>query len=72
MKAALSTVLIIAAAILVFPVQLYARNYNSFGPISVRNQNPVYLQNLGLTRGAEPLANGTLETRIDSGFTEHV
>ncbi len=70
MKFVLSTAAIIAVIILIFPAQLHARNYNSFGPISVRNQNPVYLQNLGLTpRRAEPLANGTLETRIDSAYS---
>lgn len=48
----------------------HARDYPSFGPISVRNQNPVYLQNLGLTpRRAEPLPQGTLETRVDSAYS---
>jgi len=52
------------------PGRVFARDYPSFGPISVRNQNPVYLQNLGLTpRRAEPLPHGTLETRIDSAYS---
>ncbi|HPQ82015.1 MAG TPA: DUF3187 family protein [bacterium] len=47
-----------------------ARSWQGFGPISVRTQNPVYLQTLGLTpQRAEVLAEGTIEIRLDSAYT---
>ncbi|MFA4874031.1 MAG: DUF3187 family protein [bacterium] len=59
-------------AILVFawPASSLARDYESFGPISARIQNPVYIQNLWLTaRRAEVLPEGTIEARIDSAYS---
>lgn len=48
----------------------FAKDYASFGPISIRNQNPVYLQNLGLTpRRAETLPEKMIEMRIDSAYS---
>ena len=47
-----------------------ARDWQGFGPISVRTQNPVYLQTLGLTpTRAEVLPEGTIEVRLDSAYT---
>lgn len=59
-------VFLLAAA----PQLAEARDWAGFGPISVRTQNPVYLQTLGLTPGrAEVLPEGTIEVRIDSAYT---
>lgn len=44
--------------------------YPSFGPISLREQNPVYMQNLGLTPAkAEVLPFGSVELRADSAYS---
>ena len=48
----------------------HAKDFGGFGPISVRNQNPVYLQSLGLKpRRAEVLPEGVIEGRIDSAYS---
>lgn len=48
----------------------HARSYEGFGPFTLRTQNPVYLQNLGLTpTRAENLPHGTIELRVDSAYT---
>lgn len=61
--------LIIAAAVSV-PAGALARDYPGFGPISLRTQNPVYLQSLGLSpMRAEVVPEGTLEARIDSAYS---
>lgn len=55
---------------LLFSNIAWAKDYDGLGPISVRNQNPVYLQNLGLTpTRAETLAHGTMEMRVDSAYS---
>lgn len=62
--------LIVAAVAASVPSWAEARDWHGFGPISVRTQNPVYLQNLGLTpQRAEVLPEGTIEARIDSAYT---
>ncbi len=69
MKFRLSNVVaIIAISLAAFSAD--AREYASFGPISARNQNPVYIQNLTLiARRAEVLPEGTMELRIDSAYS---
>lgn len=48
----------------------HAREYIGLGPISTRNQNPVYLQNLSLTpMRAETLPEGMIELRMDSAYS---
>jgi hypothetical protein len=66
--------LIIAAVSLTivaaFLPSAHAKTYESFGPFPIRNQNPVYLQNLGLAaKRAEVLPQGTLETRVDASYS---
>lgn len=47
-----------------------AREYSGLGPISLRNQNPVYLQFLSLTpQRAAVLPEGIIELRIDSAYS---
>jgi hypothetical protein len=47
-----------------------AKEYPAFGPLTVRNQNPIYLQTLGLTpKRATTLPLGTTEIRIDSAYS---
>lgn len=47
-----------------------ARQWEGFGPIASRNQNPVYLQTLSLMpQRAEVLPEGVLEARIDSAYS---
>jgi len=47
-----------------------AKTYPSFGPLTIRNQNPIYLQTLNLTpTDAHILPRGTLELRIDFGYS---
>lgn len=47
-----------------------ARDYNALGPITTRNQNPVYLQTLSLTpMRAYVLPEGTIEGRVDSAYS---
>jgi len=47
-----------------------AKTYSSFGPFTVRNQNPLYLQTLNLTpMRATVLPLHTLEFRIDSAYS---
>ncbi len=49
---------------------VFAREYDAFGPISLRTQNPVYLQSLGLTpTRAEVVPEGTFELRLDSAYS---
>lgn len=56
--------------LVLLPCRGLCLDYEGFGPISVRNQNPVYLQNLSLTpRRAETLPHGTLEMRVDSAYS---
>ncbi|MBT3181121.1 MAG: DUF3187 family protein [Deltaproteobacteria bacterium] len=65
-----SLLIVFILCFLAMPGSIFARQYESFGPISVRNQNPVYLQNLGLTpRKAAPLPHGTMEIRVDSAYS---
>lgn len=47
-----------------------AKTHPSFGPITIREQNPIYLQNLGLmpTR-ATVLPEGTIEARLDWAYS---
>ncbi|MFH1654283.1 MAG: DUF3187 family protein [Pseudomonadota bacterium] len=53
-----------------FSTPLYAKDYNHFGPIGVRIQNPLYLQNLGLTpRRAQTLKKRQLEVYGDSSYS---
>lgn len=47
-----------------------ARTHPSFGPITLREQNPIYLQNLGLTpTRARVLPEGSIETRLDWAYS---
>ncbi len=56
--------------IFVFTGRVSAKDFGGFGPISVRNQNPIYLQSLGLKpRRAEVLPEGVIEGRIDSAYS---
>ena len=61
----------LAAFILCLDATLaHARRYNSFGPITVRNQNPIYLQSLSLKpMRAEVLPRGVLQVRLDSPYS---
>ena len=48
----------------------YARRYDGFGPFTVRDQNPIYLQSLSLKpMRAEVLPQGVLQVRIDSAYS---
>ena len=67
MKRLLAVIAFLAAAV---PQAAQARDWAGFGPVTVRTQNPVYLQTLGLTpTRAEVLPEGTIEVRIDSAYT---
>lgn len=47
-----------------------AREYKGLGPFPIKNQNPVYLQNLSLMPvRAMTVSEGTLEFRIDSAYS---
>ncbi len=60
----------LAALWLSTPAFARVPEYPSFGPISLRDQNPVYLQNLGLTpQKAEVLPFGVFELRADSAYS---
>lgn len=62
-------VVLIAMATMV-SLEAPARDYEGFGPLSTRNQNPVYQQFLQLSpRRAESIPEGTLEFRIDSAYS---
>ncbi|PIU55588.1 MAG: hypothetical protein COS89_07020, partial [Deltaproteobacteria bacterium CG07_land_8_20_14_0_80_38_7] len=57
--------------LLLYPFNsIEAKTYNSFGPLTTRNQNPVYLQTINLqpTR-ATILPEDSLEVRIDSSYS---
>lgn len=65
-------VIIFFFALLFFGIcnEASARDWAGFGPISVRNQNPIYLQNLSLTpRRATVLPKGIMEARVDSAYS---
>lgn len=52
------------------PRLAFSRTYPSFGPITLREQNPIYLQNLGLTpTRATVLPEGTIEARLDWAYS---
>lgn len=60
----------ICTALLFLSTIAFAREYDGLGPISVREQNPVYLQTLSLTpKRASVLPEGTIEMRIDSAYS---
>lgn len=64
----LSILLLLAAGLAAAPAS--ARDYEGFGPLSTRNQNPVYLQFLQLSpRRAEVLPEGMIEARVDSAYS---
>jgi Protein of unknown function (DUF3187) len=64
----ISAIVIMASC--TFAQQAFAKDFGGFGPISVRNQNPVYLQSLGLKpRRAEVLPEGVIEGRLDSAYS---
>jgi len=66
-----ASVVLAAQAALLFSVpSAHARQWEGFGPIYSRNQNPVYLQNLSLApQRAEVLPEGMLEVRVDSAYS---
>ena len=52
------------------PVSGWAAKYTPFGPFTIRNQNPVYLQTLNLTpTRATVLPRDVLEVRFDSAYS---
>ena len=58
------------ASILLLPTESIARTHPSFGPITLREQNPIYLQSLGLTpTRATVLPEGSIETRLDWAYS---
>lgn len=59
-----------ASAFIFFSLPLSAASFNSFGPISLVSQNPLYLQNLQLQpRKASALFPGVSELQLDYAFT---
>lgn len=64
------TILITIISILFAANVSWAREYNGLGPISLRNQNPVYLRFLSLTpQRAAVIPEGVIEFRIDSAYS---
>jgi hypothetical protein len=62
--------LIFCSVLFLFPHPTAAKEYSSFGPFTVRNQNPFYLQTLNLTpTRAAVLPRGVLEVRFDSAYS---
>ena len=58
------------AALLFVCQDAQGRDWQGFGPVAVRTQNPVYLQTLGLTPvRAEVIPEGAIEARIDSAYS---
>jgi len=48
----------------------WAKTYPSFGPLTVREQNPIYLQTLGLTpTRAKAITPGSIEMRLDMAYS---
>lgn len=61
---------VLIAFLVLLPASALARDHPGFGPISVRTQNPVYLQTLGLTpQRAEVVPEGAIEVRFDSAYS---
>jgi len=61
---------IVAGLIIISPAVGAAKTYTPFGPITVRNQNPFYVQTLNLTpTRATVLPRDVLEMRIDSAYS---
>ncbi len=59
-----------AALLSLLPSVLWAKDYTPFGPFTLREQNPIYLQSLGLTpTRATVLPRDILEVRIDSAYS---
>jgi len=66
----ISFILLFCMLVIIFPNASFAARYEGLGPISIRIQNPLYLQNLGLKpRRAETLPLGTMEVRVDSAYS---
>lgn len=65
-----AAVILVAITALVYPAIGWARDYPAFGPLTIRNQNPVYLETLGLTpTRAAVLSRGSAEVRIDWAYS---
>ncbi len=58
------------AALCAIAIPARAKEYPAFGPLTIHNQNPIYLQTLGLepTR-ATVLPVGSLEARVDLAYS---
>jgi hypothetical protein len=56
--------------LLLFPCTAFAKSYSSFGPLTVRDQNPVYLQSINLQpRRARMMPPQSFEVRLDSAYS---
>lgn len=64
------SILLVALVLCLDVSSAHARRYSGFGPFTVRDQNPIYLQSLSLKpMRAEVLPRGALKVRLDSPYS---